>query len=190
MENIYYEGWEQELIYQFLPYDRCKKRAYICSPLSADTNEGIAQNMQATRAYMFYAMKKMGMNASAPHAYLPMILCDNIPSDRALALQFGLELLKGSDILLICGNRISSGMRGEIAHAIRLKMPMIAFDEGVCRHRCRGAEAENEVCTGAARSGKDGSDAGTFHYHWWTWNRKDFDTTCHFRYLSKKQSQK
>lgn len=114
MENIYHEGWEQELVYQFLPYDRCKKRAYICSPLSADTNEGIAQNMQATRAYMFYAMKKMSMNASAPHAYLPMILCDNIPSDRALALQFGLELLKGSDILLICGNRISSGMRGEI----------------------------------------------------------------------------
>lgn len=89
MENIYYEGWEQELVYKFLPYDRCKKRAYICSPLSADTNEGIAQNMQAARAYMFYAMKRMGMNASAPHAYLPMILCDNIPSDRALALQFG-----------------------------------------------------------------------------------------------------
>lgn len=70
------------------------------------------------------------MNASAPHAYLPMILCDNIPSDRALALQFGPELLKDSDILLICGNRISR-MRGEVAHAIRLKMPMIAFDEGI-----------------------------------------------------------
>lgn len=81
MENIYHEGWEQELVYQFLPYDRCKKRAYICSPLSADTNEGIAQNMQAARAYMFYAMKRMCMNASAPHAYIPMILCDNIPSD-------------------------------------------------------------------------------------------------------------
>ena len=53
------------------------------------------------------------------------------PIGQALALQFGLELLKDSDILLICGNRISSGMRGEIAHAIRLKMPMIAFDEGI-----------------------------------------------------------
>lgn len=58
--------------------------------------------------------ERMCMNASAPHAYIPMILCDNIPSDRALALQFGLELLKDSDILLICGNRISSGMRGEL----------------------------------------------------------------------------
>ncbi len=130
MENIYYEGWEQELTYQFLP-DRCRKRAYVCSPLSADTDEGIVRNMQAARAYMFYAMKKMGMNARAPHAYLPMILCDNIPSDRALALRFGLELLKGSDVLLVCGNRISSGMRGEIAHAASLKMPVVAFDEGV-----------------------------------------------------------
>ena len=41
-----------------------------------------------------------------------------------------------------------------------------------------------------ARSGKAGSDVGTFHYHWWTWHRNDFDTTCHFRYLSKKQSPK
>ena len=130
MENIYYEGWEQELVYQFLP-DRCRKRAYVCSPLSADTDEGIVRNMQAARAYMFYAMKKMGMNASAPHAYLPMILCYNIPSDRALALRFGLELLKGSDVLLVCGNRISSGMRGEIAHAARLKMPVVVFDEGI-----------------------------------------------------------
>lgn len=131
MENIYYEGWEQELVYQFLPNDRCRKRAYVCSPLSADTEEGIVQNMQAARAYMFYAMKKMGMNASAPHAYLPMILCDNIPSDRALALRFGLELLKGSDVLLVCGNWISSGMRGEIAHAARLKMPVVTFDESI-----------------------------------------------------------
>lgn len=131
MENIYYEGWERELVYQFLPNDRCRKRAYVCSPLSAETDEGIVQNMQAARAYMFYAMKKMGVNASAPHAYLPMILCDNIPSDRALALRFGLELLKGSDVLLVCGNRISSGMRGEIAHAACLKMPAVAFDEGV-----------------------------------------------------------
>lgn len=131
MENIYYEGWEQELVYQFLPNDRCRKRAYICSPLSADTEEGIVRNMQTARAYMFYAMKKMGMNASAPHAYLPMILCDNVPSDRALALQFGLELLKNSDILLICGNRISAGMRGEIAHAVRLRIPLVAFDKAV-----------------------------------------------------------
>lgn len=131
MENIYHEGWEQELVYQYLSYDRYRKRAYICSPLSADTNLEIAENMQTARAYMFYAMKKMGMNASAPHAYLPMLLCDNLPSDRALALQFGLELLKGSDIVLVCGTRISSGMRGEIAHAVRLKMPMITFDEDV-----------------------------------------------------------
>lgn len=41
-----------------LPYDRCKKRAYICSPLSADTNEGIAQEYAGGKSvYVFYAMK-------------------------------------------------------------------------------------------------------------------------------------
>ena len=148
MENIYHEGWEQELMYQFLLNNGGKKRAYICSPLSADTNEGIARNMLMARAYMFYAIKKMGMNASAPHAYLPIILCDNIPSDRALALQFDLKLLKGSDILLICGTRISSGMHREIAYAIRLKMPMLVFDENVYQEvqkelTKRGGEGRN-----------------------------------------------
>lgn len=131
MEKIYHECWEQELIYQFMTSDRCRKRVYICSPLSEETKEGMAQNMRTARAYMFYAMKKMGVNARAPHAYLPMILCDKEPSDRALALWFGLKLLEESDVLYICGNRLSSGMRGEIAHASHLRMPMVAFDTEV-----------------------------------------------------------
>ena len=99
----------RDRLYQFLKNDRCKKRAYICSPLSAVTDEEMVENIKIARAYMYYAMKKMGMNASAPHAYLPMLLCDKVPADRSIALQFGLELLEESDVLLICGNRISSG---------------------------------------------------------------------------------
>ena len=98
MENIYHDYWEQELLYQFLKNDRCKKRAYICSPLSAVTDEEMVENIKIARAYMYYAMKKMGMNASAPHAYLPMLLCDKVPADRSIALQFGLELLEESDV--------------------------------------------------------------------------------------------
>lgn len=131
MENIYHDYWEQELLYQFLKNDRCKKRAYICSPLSAVTDEEMVENIKIARAYMYYAMKKMGMNASAPHAYLPMLLCDKVPADRSISLQFGLELLEESDVLLICGNRISSGMSGEIAHAAYLKMPMMTFEESI-----------------------------------------------------------
>lgn len=94
MENIYHDYWQQELMYQFLVEDKCKKKAYVCSPYSAENNEGMLQNMRTARAYMFYALKKMGMCARAPHAFLPMLLCDSVPSERAIALKFGIEFLK------------------------------------------------------------------------------------------------
>lgn len=131
MENIYHQYWQQELMYQLVSQDRCRKRAYVCSPFSADTSDLTEQNMRAARAYMFYANKKMNMNAGAPHAFLPLLLCDEIPSERALALRFGLELLEQSDVMLVCGNRLSNGMRGEIAKAAVLRMPIIVFDEGL-----------------------------------------------------------
>lgn len=131
MENIYHDYWQQELAYQFLAEDKCRKRAYICSPYSAEKQDEILQNMYAARVYMYYAMKRMNMNASAPHAFLPMLLCDEVPSERALALKFGLELLEKSEVMLVCGTRLSNGMRGEIAHAALMRMPIIVFDEGL-----------------------------------------------------------
>lgn len=131
MENIYHPYWQQELMYRLVSADRCRKRAYICSPFSADSDDLIEQNMRAARAYMFYANKRMNMNAGAPHAFLPLLLCDEIPSERALALRFGLELLEQSDVMLVCGNRLSNGMRGEIAKAAVLRMSIIVFDEGL-----------------------------------------------------------
>ena len=129
MENIYHQHWQQELMYQLVSSDRCRKRAYICSPFSGDTKEQMKQNIRAARAYMFYANKKMNMNAGAPQAFLPLLLCDETPAERAIALKFGLEILEQSDVMLVCGNRISSGMRGEIAKAAVLRMPIIVFDE-------------------------------------------------------------
>ena len=80
---------------------------------------------------MYYAMEKMGYAARAPHAYLPMLLCDRVPSERAIALQFGLHLLEESDLILVCGNHISNGMREEILHAITLNMPIYTFEESL-----------------------------------------------------------
>lgn len=131
MNTIFTENWEQRLETQFLKNDRCRRRAYICSPLSAETDAGFLHNMHAARAYMYYASEKMGLYARAPHAYLPMLLCDKLPSERALALEFGLSLLENCEIILICGNRLSSGMKGEIAHAARFGMPMTVFDEAL-----------------------------------------------------------
>lgn len=131
MENINHQYWQEEMMHQLASPDRCRKRAYICSPFSADTKDLTNQNMCAARAYMFYANKKMNMSAGAPHAFLPLLLCDDVPSERALAIRFGLEFLERSDVMLVCGNRLSNGMRSEIAKAVSLRMRIIVFDEGL-----------------------------------------------------------
>lgn len=100
MDNIYHQYWQQELMYQLASADRYRKRAYVCSPFRADTREQREKNLRTARAYMFYANKKMNMNAAAPHAYMPLLLCDEIPAERAIALRFGLEILEQSDVTL------------------------------------------------------------------------------------------
>ena len=82
-----------------------------------------------TALCILLALKNLNVNARAPHAYLPMLLCDNVPNERAIALKFGIELLERSDVLLVCGNRISNGMKSEIANAAMLRMPIIVFDD-------------------------------------------------------------
>lgn len=57
---------EQFLAYQFMNQNDQRKRAYICSPLSAKTDEGFVENMHRARAYMHYAAKEMGLAARAP----------------------------------------------------------------------------------------------------------------------------
>ena len=43
--KAYHESWERELDRQFLKNDRCRKRAYICSPLSGSTAEEELSNI-------------------------------------------------------------------------------------------------------------------------------------------------
>lgn len=130
--KAYEESWERELDRQFLKNDRYRKRAYICSPLSGNTAEEELSNIWHARAYMLYVRTMLGYLARAPHAYLPMLLCDHVAAERALALQFGLQLLEQSEILLVCGGRISRGMKGEIHHAARLGIPIIVYSEDIC----------------------------------------------------------
>lgn len=136
MDNIYHQYWQQELMYQLASADRYRKRAYVCSPFRADTREQREKNLRTARAYMFYANKKMNMNAAAPHAYMPLLLCDEIPAERAIALRFGLEILEQSDVMLVCGNRLSNGMRGEIVKAALLRMPITVLTKA-CIWKCR-----------------------------------------------------
>lgn len=134
---------EQFLEHQFINKEEQRAKAYICSPLSAGSDGEFIKNMHRAREYMYYAAKEMGLAARAPHAYLPMLLCDRIPNERALALQFGLRLLEESDILLVCGNRISLGMQGEILHAISIKSRILTFSHLMYLKVCEYVKKEN-----------------------------------------------
>ena len=112
------DGFDQKLEQQFLKPNRHQKKAYVCSPYSNPDLEVQLDNMRRARLYMLYAYEHMGYLARAPHAYLPMLVCDMVPTERAMALRFGLELLERSDLLLVCGTTLSKGMKGEIAHGI------------------------------------------------------------------------
>ena len=121
--------WEQSVERQFLKDDSTRKCAYICSPLSAESEDDFLLNMHRARVYMCYAQEHMNYRARAPHAYLPLLLCDNAADERALALWFGQRLLEKSNVVLVCGERISDGMRGEILLASSLHMPIFTFSE-------------------------------------------------------------
>ena len=132
MKNIFTEDWELRCETQ-LP-DPNRPRAYICSPLRDPSKDGVLKNMRRAKAYMFYAMEVLGYTAFAPHAFLPAFLDDEIEQDRALALQFGLQVLKRCDELFVCGNSISPGMEGEIAEAAKRDITIRVFNPSLLQN--------------------------------------------------------
>lgn len=97
---------------------------YVCSPLSAPTRAGVLANAAKAVSYMALAEKEFGDRAVAPHAYLPYLLDDRIPEERALALEFGQKLLAMCSRVVVFGSRISDGMRREMEAARRLGIPI------------------------------------------------------------------
>ena len=103
------------------------KKVYVCSPLSAPTAFAIKQNMLTAKEYMKIISKKLSCSAVAPHAYLPEFLDDNNPPERSLGLSFGLAYLELCDALVICGNRLSNGMKAEIKRAMERSIPVLLY---------------------------------------------------------------
>ena len=105
-----------------------KELVYICSPLSADTAEGVKVNMLRAREEMKVVSEIYNCRAIAPHAILPEYLDDHNPDERALGLKFGLDLLKLCKLMVVCGDVISDGMRHEIEVANELGIDIIYRD--------------------------------------------------------------
>ena len=132
-KKIFTADWEKQLEKQLFQKHRRSWRAYICSPLSSKTTQGMLQNMHSARAYMYYAWKEMDYIARAPHAYLPVILNDRISRERTCALEFGRRLLLCSDIVLVCGKRLSEGMKIEIIIAAKHDIEIVVFNRQLCK---------------------------------------------------------
>lgn len=107
---------------------------YLASPLSSPTQEGIEKNMENAKMYCDMASKKMNVRVIAPHSFMPAYLNDNIPAERQLCLEFGINLLKMSKGLIICGDIITSGMQSELDCALENNIPLffMKVDGGLC----------------------------------------------------------
>ena len=100
---------------------------YICSPLSAPTKEELRANMEQARRYMQFVSRSFQCRAITPHAYLPELLDDTVSWERELGIAFGMKLLENSQVLLVCGERISKDMEAEIIRARELGIPVYTF---------------------------------------------------------------
>lgn len=104
-------------------------RVYIGSPLSAPMERLIRENMKEAARYVRKIAVTCNCRAIAPHSFLPYYLDDTIPEERAICLEFGLSILKLRKALIICGDRISSGMKMEIITAVKLNIPIYRLTE-------------------------------------------------------------
>ena len=101
------------------------KLVYIASPLRGENPSGkdYKKNIEQAAKYCENACS-LGVLAFAPHLYFTQFYNDTIPEQREKGLEMGLAMLEKCEELWEMGTHISQGMRGEIAHAKSLGIPI------------------------------------------------------------------
>lgn len=128
-----------------------KDLVYICSPLSAPTWEEVQENMKKAAQYASLVSKAAGCRTIAPHSFLPEYLDDRISEEREVALAFGLSVLRIAKGMVVCGDKISSGMKGEIEKAKEWGIPVYSLLESeavvmLIRIEERMCQDEEQIC--------------------------------------------
>ena len=115
------------------------KKVFICSPFHPQGNtamkraEDLRRNREMARLACGYAVSQ-GCMPMAPHLFFPTFLSEKVPEEREMGIRFGLEWLAGCDELWIIGQRITEGMKREIAAAkvqgipIKQQIPCLVLD--------------------------------------------------------------
>ncbi|MCQ2373620.1 MAG: hypothetical protein MJ050_06025 [Phascolarctobacterium sp.] len=99
------------------------KKIYVVSPYAGEVEKNVANAL----GYCKYVMS-FGYMPLAAHLYFTQMTDDNVPEERRLGLNMGLELLAMCDeAWVFYDNYISAGMAGEIAKAKELGIAIKYF---------------------------------------------------------------
>jgi len=129
------------------------KLVYIASPYAGD----IEYNIKMAKKYCRYAME-CGYTPVAVHLLYPTFLDDSNPAERAIGIKMGLRVLAACEELWVCGNRVSEGMKMEIAEAkklgIKVKYIKSIENQGVMNMKQYGVWAKRSAASicGAAEA--------------------------------------
>ncbi|MDY3369401.1 DUF4406 domain-containing protein [Zhenhengia yiwuensis] len=100
------------------------KMIYICSPLKGD----VEMNIQRANRFCRFAARNEVLPL-APHTIFTQWLDDADPDEREAGIYLGLELLTKCDEVWVFGNRITEGMTKEIEFAVKLKKPVLYYND-------------------------------------------------------------
>lgn len=95
-----------------------RPRVFICSPFTANTQEGIDKNAQAARDYARYAVLQ-GYAPFVPHLLYPQFLDEFSETERELGLVCGFSFMDTCEELwaFVPETGLSKGMLAEIKYA-------------------------------------------------------------------------
>ena len=116
-----HEGYADPTAYAALTkVIRQNRFAYICSPY----RDNPRVNVMRARQYCKFAVIK-GRIPIAPHLYFPQFMSEEREREKAMSMNF--ELLKLCGEVWVFGDKITEGMKAELAHAVRLRKKIRYF---------------------------------------------------------------
>lgn len=116
------------------------EKAYICSPLSGNTKQNIANAI----AYSKFVYERCGMIPVMSHFYA-LILNDNDEAQRQVGVSMGIDMLLSTKHVWVFGDSVTEGMKEEIKTAVSLKRTIHYINDMQCKEiRKRYGGTQNE----------------------------------------------
>lgn len=111
-----------------------KKKIYVCCPIrpKAKDPEVAIRELKKNLARAEWACRNIILSGNIPlcsplYCIYGLNLDDNIPKDRTLGLEIGLEMLRNANEIHVFSDHISEGMEREINFASSLGIPIKVF---------------------------------------------------------------